>query len=165
LTSVTITAVVIGSPLGGMASDWVLHRTGSRRIGRQAFAAACMLLSAMFILLGWQTADTTLAACVIAAASFCAAFGGPCAYAITMDMGGRHVAMVFSIMNAAGCAGAFAFPSVVPRIVSASGWDAVLMTFAGIYVGAAICWLAFDSRGSIVPEAPQVDEHSGRNLA
>ncbi len=151
LTSLPLAAVVVGSPLGGMTSDWLLRRTESRWIGRQVFAAVCMLLSAGFILLGWQTSNTTLAVCVIATGSFCAAFGGPCAYAITMDMGGRNVAIVFSIMNAVGSVGAFSFPKVVPRIVDASNWNVVLVMFAGIYVAAAICWLAFDSRGTIVP--------------
>jgi sugar phosphate permease len=153
LTSLPLWAVVIGSPLGGMTSDWILNRTGSRRLGRQVFASVCMLLSALLILIGWQTSDATLAACVIAAGSFCAAFGGPCAYAITMDMGGRNVAAVFSTMNAVGSAGAFTFPFIVPWIVKASGWDVVLMMFAGIYVAAAVCWIAFDSRGTIGAQA------------
>src|SRR5262249_10848431 len=136
--------------LGGTISDWLLHRTGSRWIGRQLFAAACMVLSATFILVGSQTADTRLAICIMAAGSFCAAMGGPCAYAIPMEMGGKHVAAVFSTMNAVGSAGAFAFTSIVPWIKE-SGWNAVMFTFAGIYLAVACFWLLFDSRGTIVP--------------
>jgi hypothetical protein len=55
-------------------------------------------------------------------------------------------------MNAMGGVGAFSFPVVVPWIVEAGGWDAVLFTFAGIYVAAAACWVAFDARGTIVPQ-------------
>jgi ACS family glucarate transporter-like MFS transporter len=147
-----LAVVILGSPLGGMTSDWILHRTGSRRLGRQVFASVCMLLCALLILASWQTHDATLATCVIAAGSFCAAFGGPCAYAITMDMGGRQVAAVFSTMNAVGSVGAFAFPFVIPWIVQISSWDAVLFLFAGIYVASALCWIAFDATGTIVSQ-------------
>lgn len=155
LASLPLAAVIVGSPLGGTVSDWILNRTGSRRLGRQVFASVCMLLCAMLIMVAWQVHDARLAVGVIAAGSFCAAFGGPCAYAITMDMGGRQVAAVFSTMNAVGGIGAFSFPVVVPWIVEAGGWDAVLFTFAGIYVAAAVCWIAFDARGTIVPQTAQ----------
>ena len=71
------------------------------------------------------------------AGAFCAAFAGPCAYSATIDMGGRHVTMVFSLMNMAGNLGAVAFPILVPYLlnedpdVAGSGnWDLVLFTFA-----------------------------------
>jgi sugar phosphate permease len=152
LASLPLAAVIVGSPLGGIVSDWILNRTGSRRLGRQVFASVCMLFCAGLILAAWRVHDARLAAYVIAAGSFCAAFGGPCAYAITMDMGGKQVAAVFSTMNAVGGIGAFSFPVVVPWIRDAGGWDAVLFTFAGIYVAAAACWVAFDARGTIVPQ-------------
>lgn len=152
LASLPLAAVVVGSPLGGQASDFVLKLTGSRLWGRQVFACICMLLCAALILVAWQINSAMLAVGILAAGSFCAAFGGPCAYAITMDMGGRQVAAVFSIMNATGAVGALLFPVVIPLIVEAGGWDAVLFTFAGIYVGAGACWLAFNANGTIVPQ-------------
>jgi nitrate/nitrite transporter NarK len=149
MASLPLAVVILGSPVGGIASDFVLARTGSLRWGRQYFAASCMLLCAALILIAWQVRQPVLASLVIAAGSFCAAFGGPCAYAITMDMGGKQVSTVFSVMNAFGSLGAFAFPVVIPQIVQRGGWNAVLLTFAGIYVAAALCWVAFDANGTI----------------
>jgi MFS family permease len=103
-----------------------------------------MLSCALLIVLAYFAADVWLAVAVISAGSFCAAFGGPCAYTITMDVGGKHVAPVFSTMNMWGNIGAFVFPILVPWLVRAGGWDLVLFIFAGIYVVAAACWLAFD---------------------
>jgi nitrate/nitrite transporter NarK len=157
LASLPLLVVIAGSPLGGMTSDWVLSMTGSRRIGRQFFAAACMLLCAGLILVAWRVRDPLLAAAVISAGSFCAAFGGPCAYAITMDMGGKHVATVFSVMNAFGSLGAATFPIVIPYIVKFSGWNAVMLVFAGIYVAAALCWVAFDPNVTIGGSATRAD--------
>ncbi len=111
LTSLPLVAVVVGSPLGGIVSDWLLVRTGSRRISRCVLSAASMWLCSGLILAAWFVADARLAVLVISAGSFCAAFGGVSAYTITMDMGGRHVATVFSVMNMCGNVGAALFRS------------------------------------------------------
>jgi MFS family permease len=150
LTSLPLAAVVIGSLLGGSASDWVLVRTGSRRLARQGVAVLSMLACAVLIVSSYFIRDTVLAVLAISAGSFWAAFGGPCAYAITIDMGGRHVGTVFSTMNMSGNVGAAISPLVFERVQTSSGdWDAVLFVFAGIYVAAALCWLALKPTGSV----------------
>jgi ACS family glucarate transporter-like MFS transporter len=92
-----------------------------------------------------------LAVLVIAAGSFVASLAGPTAYALTIDMGGRHVAAVFSVMNMSGNLGAVAFPKVVPWLKDLAGsWDLVLYVFAAVYVAAAICWIPFNPTKPIV---------------
>jgi ACS family glucarate transporter-like MFS transporter len=153
LTSLPLIGVVVGSPVGGLASDWILTRTGSRRLGRQGVAIASTLLGALFILLARPVADARIAVALIAAGACCAAFAGPCAYAISIDMGGRHVAPVFSTMNMAGNVGAMVFPIVVPRLVAGGNWDRVLLVFAGLHLAAAVCWLGLNPRGTIFDRA------------
>jgi ACS family glucarate transporter-like MFS transporter len=150
LTSLPIAAVVVGSAVGGAASDWVLGRTGSRRLSRQGLSVASMLGCALLIVWAYFIRDARLAVLVIAAGSFCSAFAGPCAYAITIDIGERHVAPVFATMNMAGNVGAALFPLLVPPLVEGTGsWDAVLFLFAGMYLAAGLCWMLFDSSGTI----------------
>ena len=151
MASCPLAAVIVGGLFGGLVSDRLLKLTGSRRIARQAMASLCMLACAALILVASQVQDVRLAVAVITAGSFCAAFGGPCAYAITMDMGGRHVPLVFGTMNSTGSLGAFLFPTVIPFIVIyGGGWQGVIYTFAGIYIAAGIAWMLFDSRGGII---------------
>ena len=50
-------------------------------------------------------------------------FSATCAYAITMDMGGRNLGVVFGLMNMAGNFGAYAFTAVVPRLNDRYGGD------------------------------------------
>jgi ACS family glucarate transporter-like MFS transporter len=103
------------------------------------------------VLAAFYIHDTTLAVLTISAGSFFASCAGPAAYAITMDLGGRHVTTVFSFMNMCGNAGAFVFPIAVPRLVAWTGaWDAVLFAFALIHAAAAVCWLCFNGNRSIV---------------
>jgi hypothetical protein len=120
LTSLPLWGVVVGSPLGGALSDWLLLRTKNRRFSREGLAAAAMLACGLLVLAAYPIANAWLAVLLISAGSFCAAFGGPCAYAATIDMGGRHVVMLFSLMNMAGNVGAFLFPVVVPWLLNES---------------------------------------------
>jgi nitrate/nitrite transporter NarK len=103
------------------------------------------------ILVAYQIDQVVPAVLVISAGSFWAALSSSCSYAITMDMGGQHVAPVFSLMNMSGNLGAMVFPMVVPWLVRLTGsWDLVLFVFAGIYVAAAAFWILLDPNGSIV---------------
>jgi MFS family permease len=151
LNSLPLLGVVVGSLLGGAISDWLLSMTGSRRIARQSLAAASCFVCGVLVLAAYVIPDSTLAVLVISAGSLFAAMAGPCAYVITIDLGGRHVTPIFSFMNMCGNLGAFVFPLVVPRLVKLSGsWDAALFLFAGINLAAAACWLCFNAERDIV---------------
>jgi len=155
LTSLPIWATVLGSCVGGFLSDFIWVRTGSRRLSRQWLLVGSQLLCALLIVLAYLVTNVSLAALVIAAGAFCAAIGGPCAYTITIDMGGNHVAPVFSTMNMAGNVGAAVFPLLVPPLVNATGsWDLVLFLFAGIYLAAGLCWIPFNPNGTIFDQSP-----------
>jgi MFS family permease len=148
--------VVLGSFAGGALSDWVQRRTGSRRLSRQGLSVVSSLLCAVFILVACRTEGPLATVLLMSAGAFWGAFGSPCAYTITIDLGGRHVATVFSIMNMCGNLGAAAFPVVVPwLLLLGGGWDLVLFVFAGIFLAAALCWLLVDVDRS-VSGSPQI---------
>lgn len=150
LSSLPLMAVVVGSVLGGSLSDWLLERTGSLRIARQWLSTVSVFACAAFILAAYPVDDALVAVLLISAGSFCAAAAGPCSYSLTIDMGGRHVAAVFSTMNMSGSLGAFVLPMVVPPIVAWSGgWHLVLPLFACLYVAAGLCWLVLNPRGTV----------------
>ena len=156
LNSLPLLAVVVGSPVGGVLSDWIFVRTGSKRWSRQGVAAGSQFVCFALILLSMTISDPTLAVLLISGGSFCAAFGGQCAYTTAIDLGGRHVAMVFSLMNMGGNIGAFAFPIVVPYLLNedpnvpgSGNWELVLYVFAAMYLAAALCWLLADPTKSV----------------
>src|SRR5262249_51670986 len=130
LNSVPILGVVAGSFVGGIVSDWLIARTGSRRVGRQGLAVVTHLACALLILIGYRIPDAWPAVLVIGAAVLVGSFGAPCAYAITMDMGGRHTPTVFALMNMSGNLGAAIFPSVVAHILGPK-WEAVVLVLTG----------------------------------
>jgi ACS family glucarate transporter-like MFS transporter len=109
-----------------------------------------MLATVLLILLARPLTGAWAVGTLFAAVSFASAFAGPCAYAISIDMGGKHVAPVFSTMNMSGNLGAMLFPSVVPLLVGPSrDWDLVLLFVAAIHLAAAVCWLCLNPSGTI----------------
>jgi sugar phosphate permease len=163
LTGLPLWAVVIGSPLGGLVTDWVLGSTGNRRLARSGVAAASMFACALLVACAFPVQDAVLAVLLISAGSFCSAIGGPCAYAVTIDVGGDRVGTVFSVMNMCGNIGAAAFPLAVPPLVMACGsWNPVLFVFAAIYALAGLCWLLIDPEDNIVAD-PVANTHSSGN--
>ena len=93
--------------------------------------------------------EPNMAVCVIALGAFCFAFGSCAAYTLTIDMGGNHVATVFSTMNMAGNFGAAACPVVVGYLIAPIGWNGLLYFFAGIYFAAGACWLGLNPTGTV----------------
>ena len=87
---------------------------------------------------------------LIAAGCLFMTVGGVSAYAITMDVGGRHVAAVFSTMNMCGSIGAATFPKYAGWLVERTGdWNHVLLSIAAIYVAAAVCWALLNPDGTL----------------
>ena len=78
----------------------------------------------------------------------------PCVYALTMDMGGRNLGVVFATMNMAGNLGSWAFTRAVPLLVGRGGWDTALAVFAGLHIFAAVCWLLINPNGTIGERPP-----------
>ncbi|MCA9114886.1 MAG: hypothetical protein KDA79_07340, partial [Planctomycetaceae bacterium] len=74
------------------------------------------------------------------------------------DMTAPHVPTAFGLMNMSGNIGAALFPIVVPVLLKLNGsadnpnWDAVMVTFAGAYILAAVFWLLLPNRQNIFEE-------------
>jgi len=153
LTSVPIMLLIVGSFVGGIFSDWLLWRTGSRRLSRQWLAVVSLAVCALMFLLAALAENGYLRVASISVGCFFMTTGGVSAYAITMDLGGRHVGTVFSIMNMCGSFGAACFPRYAGWLVYTTGnWSYVLLSMSGIYVAAAICWALLNPTGTLLED-------------
>lgn len=151
LASLPQWAGVVGGTVGGLISDYLLARTGSRRVARQGLAAASLVGSVAIYGVAYVIPDVTLAMLVFSAGMFVFFFSATCAYAITMDMGGKNLGVIFGLMNMAGNFGAYAFTAVVPRLNARfhGDWNATLVLFIGMHVAALLCWLPLNPNGVI----------------
>jgi MFS family permease len=156
LTSMPLWANAVGCICGGAFSDWLLYVTGSRRIGRQGLAVVSQLACAALTLVAHRVPNVYVFAAIMSFGSFCAAAGGPIAYAVSIDMGREHVRPVFSLMNMWGNLGSLAFPIVISFLVGdapkKADWEPVLPVFAGIYAAAGLSWLFFNPDKPILVE-------------
>jgi ACS family glucarate transporter-like MFS transporter len=146
-------ALMAGSFAGGVLSDRILARTKSRDLARRGLSIGAMVACVAFVVVAYHVHDILAAVAVLSAGSFVSALAGPCAYTITIDMGGRHVPTVFGVMNMAGNIGAFLFPIAVPWFRAATSWDSVLLLFGAMYAGAALSWWLLDPRGTVFDQA------------
>jgi ACS family glucarate transporter-like MFS transporter len=145
---------VVGVVVGGVLSDEVLRRTRSRRAGRNGVALVSLLGSVVLYLFAWPIGNVYLATGVFSLGLFLFSFSSPCAYALTMDVGGRRLALIFSVMNMAGNLGAAAFVEFVPHFVRWGGWDLALGVFVLMHLVAAVCWLVLDPTASLDDALP-----------
>jgi MFS family permease len=154
LNMLPLIVVVAAGLMGGALSDWLLQRTASRDIARRWMSILSLLACAGLIFWALVIEDALAAVLVISAGSFFAALASPCAYAMTIDMGGSHVATVNATMNMMGNFGAWTFPIAVPWLLVRFGnWDAVLVVFGALYVVGALFWLLVKPEGTIVEQA------------
>ena len=154
LNMLPLIVVVAAGLMGGALSDWLLKRTASRDVARRWMSMVSLLACAGLIFWALVIEDALAAVLVISAGSFFAALASPCAYAMTIDMGGPHVATVNATMNMMGNFGAWTFPIAVPWLLVRFGnWDAVLVVFGALYVVGALFWLLLKPEGTIVEQA------------
>lgn len=162
LTALPVVAMMIAALVGGSVSDYVYNSTRSLDRARRGVASSSLLLCALIVASAYFVADPVFAVAIISLGIFCAGLAGPCGYAVTIDMGGRHVPAVFSTMNMIGNFGAGLLAWIVPHyraslewalprlgVTGVSSWDAVLLLFAATYLAAALCWMRLRIRGSV----------------
>jgi sugar phosphate permease len=136
-----------GGLLGGLSSDWLLRRTGNRRLSRQGLAVAGLSLCSVLVLISASITSREVATGILTLGAFAAAFGGVSGYTVAIEFGGKRVATIFSVMNMCGNIGAALFPAAVGTLLDATGdWDLVLYLFAGVLALDAILWALLNPR-------------------
>ena len=149
LAALPLVAIAGGVLLGGWLSDRLARRFGARA-GRRAPGLVGLPLAALSIFGAVSAEDARAAAGLLAAAAGLAALGVAPAWAVCLEIGGRHAGVVSGAMNTFGNLGGVASPLVVGWCLEASGsWSAPLWTVAGLYLAAAACWLAIDPLQSV----------------
>ena len=155
LTSYAGTAAMLGVICGGYCSDWLLARTGNKRLARQGLAVVGMSTCAVLILLSLLVKDVNGAITLISLGAFVAAFGGVAGYTVAMDYGGDRAGTVFGAMNTAGNLGAMLFPVTVGWLVTATGtWNVALLLFAALMAVDAVLWSLLNPRGRFLEAEP-----------
>jgi len=154
LTSIPFIGVVIGSLGGGLLADYVLSRTGSKRRSRNGVAISTALIGVCFFVISYFTnAGPYVAIALLFLAATFASGANSCSYSVTIDIGGRFMAVVFGAMNMMGNIGAFFFAKrfYLPW-TDRFGIDSGPLLMAMLYLLGAICWCFVNPNGTILDD-------------
>ena len=146
-------ALVAGTLSGGRLIDWIYKRTGSLKASRQGVSSCSLLICALLIGISFWAKEAGTAVALVSTGVFFAGTAGPSGYTITIDMGGRHVAPLFSTMNMIGNFGALSFIAGTPYLQQYLGWSGVMTVFGCLFLGAAFCWWILDSSGTVFDQS------------
>jgi ACS family glucarate transporter-like MFS transporter/ACS family D-galactonate transporter-like MFS transporter len=142
---------LLGCVLGGLLTDWIWRRTGSLRVSRTGVGAVSLGIGSIAMLGAWLVETTDVAMLLLTLGAFCTAFAGPCALAVTIDIGGPRVPQVAGIVNMSGNLAAGACPILVGMLFQLTeNWDLILLFYVGVFLLGAICWLFVNPQSSIV---------------
>jgi sugar phosphate permease len=138
--SLPLFAGVIGDTVGGLVTDWLLHRTGSTKIARRSVAITGLLGCAVFITPAALTEDPYTAVwCLTGAMFFLECTIGP-SWAVPMDTGGKYSGTVSGMMNMAGNFGGALSPLVFGVLAQYGNWQLPFILAAGLLVAGAGVW-------------------------
>jgi sugar phosphate permease len=138
--SLPLFAGVVGDTVGGIATDWLLRKTGSAKIGRRVVAIVGLLGCAVCIVPAALTDNALVAVYGLTASMFFLEFTIGPSWAVPMDTGGKYSGTVSGMMNMAGNFGAAISPIVFGVLAQGGNWEAPFIVAAGLLVAGAAVW-------------------------
>jgi MFS family permease len=154
--SLPLWAGVVGDTVGGLATDWLLAKTGNIKFARRAVAITGMLGCAVFIVPAAITENAyTAVICLTASMFFLECTIGP-SWAVPMDIGGEHSGTVSGMMNMAGNIGGALSPLVFGVLVQFGSWQAPFIVAASLLVLGSAVWAFWLDPGASVVETNKV---------
>jgi sugar phosphate permease len=152
--SLPLFAGVIGDTVGGLATDWLLKKTGNTKLARRSVAIVGLLGCAIFIVPAALTEDAYVAVyCLTAAMFFLECTIGP-AWSVPMDTGGKYSGTVSGMMNMAGNFGGAMSPLVFGFLAQNGNWQAPFVIAAVLLVLGAAVWAFW-----LDPDRSVVEKH------
>jgi sugar phosphate permease len=154
LASLPLFAGVIGDTAGGLATDWLLKKTGNTKLARRSVAIVGLLGCAIFIVPAALTDNAyTAVYCLTAAMFFLECTIGP-SWSVPMDTGGKYSGTVSGMMNMAGNFGGAMSPLVFGFLAQYGNWQAPFVIAAVLLVLGAAVWAFW-----LDPDRSVVEKH------
>ncbi|HEV8066645.1 MAG TPA: MFS transporter [Planctomycetaceae bacterium] len=150
MTALTGLAGMIGTLLGGLATDRLVVRFGPIW-GRRLPGVIAGVVVAGLYLVAPLLPNVWLFVGAMAAISLSIDFCLGAMWATYQDIGGRHVASVLGVGNMSASFGAAAFTWYAGSLADHKQWNAVFLLAAAAMVIAAIGWLLIDPTHSVEP--------------
>jgi hypothetical protein len=153
--------------LGGVLSDWLIRRTGSRKWGRRLVGCVALALAGVTCLsVIWCDEVWVVALAFSAWFFFNDATMGP-AWASCADVGERYAGTLSGAMNMTGAFLGAVGMGLAGKLLHLDLDDLVFILFACSYALASLCWLAVDVTKPLVGQESGVrsQESAGQTQA
>ena len=133
--------------IGGVLSDRLTARFGLR-VGRCGLAAAALVLTAVFLVLGSQVHSPQLAGLILAGGAGALYISQSSFWSVSVDIAGGNSGVFSSMINMGGQIGGAVTASLTPWIAQHYGWTTSFAIAAALSVIGGICWM------TVHPERP-----------
>jgi MFS transporter, ACS family, glucarate transporter len=144
LTGLPLACGIISCVGGGVLSDWLIRRTGSRNWGRRLVGGTTLFCAGLACLLPIWAQQVWLVAFAIGAWMFFNdGMMGP-AWASCADVGERYAGSLSGAMNMTGAFLGAAGMALAGRLLDQRSYELMFLIFACSYGLAALCWLGID---------------------
>jgi len=152
-TSLTLAAAVVGDILGGVISDYIIHKSGRIKFARQSVAITGFVIAAIFIPLGVHMDGPYLTAAMFGLGVFGLELVVGNAWAVTLDIGGSFAGSCSAVMNTLGNVGGAIVTTVTGFIVAAYGWSAAFYVVTAFCVAGALLFTQIDAGRKLAADA------------
>jgi len=156
LTGLTFGAGVVGDAIGGTLSDWMLMKTGNKRLARNAFIAFSFVIAGTFLYATMLVTNITYVALLLGGSFFFLELAVGTIWAIPMDISREYAGLAGGMMNFGfGLAGIIS-PIVFGFVVDRTGsWDiAFQLSVAICAIGAMLTIFMRPDRPFIASQDP-----------
>jgi MFS transporter, ACS family, glucarate transporter len=143
--------------IGGALSNWLVQRTGRKRLFRAIFplfGASTAGLAIYAVKFAQTPTQATILLCIAAAAFD---FGQAANWATIVDLGGKYAGSAAGLVNMIGNLGNAFQPVIGAMIFGAVGWNALFAVYAVAYVVAASMWFFIDPTKTFYNENATAD--------
>jgi ACS family glucarate transporter-like MFS transporter len=148
-TMLPFLAMTIGCLLGGVASDWIVARSGLRA-GRCLLPGIALALTSLLLVVGSRADSAATAALVLACGAGVLYVAQSGYWAVAADISGEYVGVVSGLMNMGGQIGGACTASLTPLIAAHFGWNASFATAATIAAIGALAWSSVDPKHDVL---------------
>jgi MFS transporter, ACS family, glucarate transporter len=132
---------------GGVLSDRLTRRFGLRA-GRCWLAAASQVVTALFLVVGAQAHNASLAGLMLAGGAGALYLSQSSFWSASVDIAGTSTGLFSSLVNMGGQIGGAVTASLTPWIAQHYSWNTSFAVAAILAILSAVCWL------SVHPETP-----------